>query len=105
MTMGATSVELGAYDTLREVIDPELGISIIDMGLVYIIEHKPEAGLEVKMTLTSKGCPMGETITSNALAALQEKFPQMPVKVELVWEPPWTPESISPEGRKKINMV
>jgi metal-sulfur cluster biosynthetic enzyme len=52
-------IQIEVYNTLKNVIDPELGLNIIDLGLVYEIKHTPDSGIKIKMTLSIKGCPMG----------------------------------------------
>jgi metal-sulfur cluster biosynthetic enzyme len=85
-------------DALRQVIDPEVGMNIVDLGLVYRLEHT-QAGVELELTMTSPACPMGEGIAQEAEAALIAAFPGIPVQVQLVWNPPWTPERMSDHAR------
>ena len=91
------------YDTLRTCYDPEIPVNIVDLGLVYevqVADHK----IDVKMTLTARGCGMGGYIASEA----EEKLLELPgvaeAKVELVWDPPWDPRMISPAGRKILGL-
>ncbi|KAB2910010.1 MAG: metal-sulfur cluster assembly factor [Ignavibacteriales bacterium] len=88
-------------EKLSYVIDPELGLNIVEMGLVYETIIKEDVIL-VKMTLTTPGCPMHDTIVTNAEKTLQRAFPQYRIFIDLVWEPAWTPEALSPEAKKKI---
>ena len=88
-----------ARGALRRVIDPELGFSIIDLGLVYAVEETEPGKLRVEMTLTSPGCPAGAQIMGEADAALRELEGVEDVEIELVWEPFWTPERIDPKIR------
>ena len=89
-----------AWQALRGVDDPEIGVSIVDVGLVYAVEADAER-VRVRMTMTSAACPMGEDLVEDARAALARAFPGAPdVEVELVWDPPWTPERMSPEARE-----
>ena len=84
---------------LRQVIDPEVGINIVDLGLVYLIEVTPER-LRVEMTMTSPACPMGEMIVDEVYVALAEALPATcQPDVRLVWEPPWNPSMMSEESR------
>lgn len=98
---GASSPEVArAWQALRDVDDPEIGVSIVDVGLVYAVEADAER-IRVRMTMTSAACPMGEDLVDDARAALERAFPEVPdVEVELVWDPPWTPERMSPEARE-----
>ncbi len=83
---------------LRHVKDPEIGLSIIDLGLVYDIEID-NGDVAVKMTLTSPGCPVGPEILSDAERAVSMLDGVKSVDIELVWEPFWTPERIDPKVR------
>lgn len=81
-------------DALRDVVDPEVGMNIVDLGLVYGVETSDDR-IAVRMTMTSAGCPMSETILESARAALQAAAPSASIELELVWEPPWTPDMMS----------
>lgn len=98
----ASQVELKIYDCLKQVLDPEVGLNIIDMGLVYTIQYKPDTGIHIDMTLTSKGCPLGGSIQSEIERVIQANFPDVPLDVQIVWEPKWTIQFISAEGRKQL---
>ena len=89
---------------LRQVKDPEINLNIVDLGLVYDIEVRPEGGVTVKMTLTSPGCPSGPEIISDAERAVRALPDSGDVNVELVWEPFWTPERIEPKVRAFLGM-
>lgn len=87
---------------LRRINDPELGINIVDLGLVYRIARSPER-LEVAITLTTPSCPLGEMLVIEATEELRRRFPDgPPIHVELVWDPPWTPERMSEAARQQI---
>ena len=86
-------------DALRAVDDPEAGMNIVELGLVYGVEANPPAA-RVRMTMTSPACPLGDYLTDAVRDALLARFPEITqVEVELVWEPPWTPERMSEEAR------
>ena len=84
---------------LRQVKDPELGLNIIDIGLVYDVAVSDEGAVHVKMTLTSPGCPAGPEIMGDAKQTVEALEGVTAVEVELVWEPYWTPEKIEPKVR------
>ena len=84
---------------LRGVKDPELGLNIVDLGLVYETEANDEGDVKVKMTLTSPGCPSGPEILYDAKMVLQDLEGVRSVDVELVWEPFWTPDRMDPRVR------
>jgi metal-sulfur cluster biosynthetic enzyme len=87
-------------EALRQVIDPEIGVNIIDLGLVYDIDITPEQ-VRIRMTMTSPACPMADMIIGDIDAVLDVVLPgHYRVAVELVWDPPWTPEMMEPEARR-----
>jgi probable FeS assembly SUF system protein SufT len=94
---------------LKTCYDPEIPVNIVDLGLIYSLEIKPQEGggnlVEVKMTLTAPGCGMGPSIASDA----QRKILTIPgvtdAQVDVVWDPPWSAERISQEGKQKLGMV
>lgn len=94
--------ETGVRDALRRVIDPELGINVVDLGLVYGIEIG-EAHVRVVMTMTSPACPLGDYLKDTAAAAIEaEVAADRGVEVVLVSEPPWTPDMMTDEGRREL---
>jgi len=89
-------------EALRSVEDPEAGMSIVDLGLVYAVEEGAE-GVRVEMTLTSPSCPLGPLLVDEVVAAVRGVLPGTPdVRVDLVWDPPWTPERMSEEARSRF---
>lgn len=97
-----TPLEMAACEALAQVIDPEIGESIVDLGLVYGIEAT-EQTVRINLTMTSPACPMGEMIVDDAMAALSKALPENAhVEVALVWEPPWHPGMISAEAKDRL---
>jgi metal-sulfur cluster biosynthetic enzyme len=86
---------------LSQVIDPEVGIDIVDLGLIYGVAVAGDA-VDIRMTMTSPACPLGEHLVGEVERVLDERFPDAAISVELVWEPAWNPDRISLEGRKKL---
>ncbi len=87
---------------LRGVYDPEIGINIVDLGLVYRAEREPD-GIAVAISLTTPSCPLGEMLIEEAREALQARFPTVPsICVELVWDPPWSPDRMSEAARRQL---
>ncbi len=85
---------------LETVIDPELGIDIVNLGLIYGVEFDDATGdTEIKMTLTTMGCPLADILTEAILDCLNEVPEVNQVDVKLVWYPPWTPEKMSRYAR------
>jgi metal-sulfur cluster biosynthetic enzyme len=96
----STIDEDAVREALRAVLDPEAGMNIVDLGLVYGIEVT-DAGVRVQMTMTSAACPMADMIVDEAHAALAGTLPpQTPVEIEMVWDPPWTPDRMSGFARE-----
>jgi metal-sulfur cluster biosynthetic enzyme len=90
--------EAAIRTALRGVKDPEAGINIVDLGLIYDVAVT-EAHVDVTMTLTSPGCPAGGQIMGDSEAAVKAVDGVESVSIELVWEPYWTPERIDPKVR------
>lgn len=89
-------------DALRGVIDPEIGLSIVDLGLVYGVDAG-EGWCDVQLTMTSAACPLGDLIVGDAKAALVDSLPEgTNVDVMLVWEPPWTPDRMTDGARARM---
>jgi len=106
MTEPATTTveETTVYEALREVYDPEIPVNVVDLGLIYEISIQLPR-VDVKMTLTAMGCPMaGEVMTD-----VRDHLLQIPgveeAGVELVYEPPWTPERMTEDARWELGMV
>ena len=88
---------------LRQVIDPEVGANIVDMGLIYeVAVGTDNININIKMTMTSPACPMGEMILDDVRAVLADKLPGWPAEVALVWEPPWNPSMMSERTRQNF---
>ncbi len=86
-------------DALREVIDPEVGLNVVDLGLVYGIEASAER-IDVRMTMTTPACPLGEAIVESARNAIRAAAPEVrDIEIELVWDPPWNPDMMSEIAR------
>lgn len=87
---------------LKSVEDPEAGMNIVDLGLVYGIAVEP-GRVRVEMTMTSPACPVGAYLVDESAAAIRAVAPAgTDVQVDLVWEPPWTPERMSPEAQSRF---
>jgi len=102
------NVESMVWEQLKTCFDPEIPVNIVDLGLVYgmTVTAKPEGGsiVEVKMTLTAQGCGMGGSIAMDAKQKLMGIPGVAEANVDLVWEPPWNPQMISPEGRERLGI-
>ena len=102
--MTTTNVDEGTIlETLRQVIDPELGCNIVDLGLVYGVTITG-GKVTVKLTLTTPGCPMHESIAWGVQMVLLNLDSVEEVDVELVWDPPWSPAMMSDYGRTFVGV-
>ncbi len=99
----AAAVVARAIDALHEVFDPETGINVWDLGLIYGV-HLDEATrtLQVRMTFTTRACPLRDSMTAGVERRLSQLDEVAAVEVEETFEPPWTPERITPEGRAAL---
>ena len=86
---------------LRSVVDPEIGLNIVDLGLIYEIKIQ-NGKAEVKMTLTTPGCPMHATISRDVKEKVESVSGIQEAIVQIVWDPPWSVDRISPEAKKEL---
>jgi metal-sulfur cluster biosynthetic enzyme len=90
---------------LMNVKDPEIDCNIVDLGLVYGINVNENNDVDLKITLTSLGCPLTETLVRDVNKTLGA-MPQIgKINVQIVWDPPWTPERMTEEGKKKLDLL
>jgi metal-sulfur cluster biosynthetic enzyme len=90
---------------LRAVIDPELGVNIVDLGLVCDIAVDPGGTVAIAMTLTTPGCPLGGFLEDEIRACLTQLPQVRDVLVELVWEPPWKPAAMSDAAKEQLGWL
>jgi metal-sulfur cluster biosynthetic enzyme len=90
---------------IKAVIDPELGLNIVDLGLIYSMEIAEDGRITITMTLTTPGCPLHASFAQEIERVLWQSIPELTgVFIELVWDPPWNPMMISPEGRALLGI-
>lgn len=94
----AAKKEQKILQALSRVIDPEVGLDIVTMGLIYNVHADKPGTVGVDMTLTTPGCPMSGYLQGAARQAVAEACPDDSVSIRLVWDPPWTPAMISRDG-------
>ena len=90
-------------EAMKNIIDPEIGVNIVDLGLVYGLQESDDGALLINMTLTSAGCPLTDVIeeqTGDALDGVVEAF-----RINWVWMPPWGPEKITEDGREMLRAI
>lgn len=105
MLENLTITEKSILERIRTVIDPEVEVNIVDLGLIYEVNHnEEEKKIHVIMTLSARGCPVGDVIMQHVETVVKAFLPEYEITVELTWEPQWTPELITDEGKKILNM-
>jgi metal-sulfur cluster biosynthetic enzyme len=90
-------------EALRDVVDPELGINVVDLGLVYGVDVDGERVATLDMTLTSAACPLTDVIEEQAREALEGVVSDF--RINWVWMPPWGPENITEDGREQLRAL
>jgi len=90
-------------DSLKQCMDPEIPINVVDMGLIYGVNVTDDNKVDIKMTMTTRGCPLHDTLVSDVKRYVNKVPGVSTINVEIVWEPAWTPEKMSEEGKKLIN--
>ena len=99
----ATVTKDEVLEALHDVFDPEIPVNVVDLGLIYGIEVD-DGNVDVKMTLTFAGCGMGPYIAQQAEWRIAEIEGVEDVNVEMVFEPPWTPDQITEDGKKLLGL-
>ena len=90
-------------EVLKNVYDPEIPVNIVDLGLVYGVDVDDEGNVRIRLTLTAPGCPAAGLVVMQAEEMVKQYVPEAKdVRVELVFDPPWDPRRITPEGRKLL---
>lgn len=87
-------------EVLKTVIDPEVEVNIVDLGLIYNVDYDGDKFFDITMTLSTPACPIGDTIVMSVIQAVKDEYPEHEVNAQLTFDPPWTPEMISEEGKK-----
>jgi metal-sulfur cluster biosynthetic enzyme len=90
-------------EALKEVIDPELGVNIYDLGLIYDLQEAEDKSLLINMTLTSAGCPLTDVIEEQTAASLDGVVDAF--RINWVWMPPWGPERITEDGKEQMRAI
>lgn len=90
-----------ALQQLKTVIDPELGINVVDLGLIYDLKIE-DGHINVLMTLTTPGCPLHDSIAGGVKRVLEQIDGVRDVRVQVTWNPPWTPERMSKEALRQL---
>jgi metal-sulfur cluster biosynthetic enzyme len=100
--------ETDVMSALKQVYDPEIPVNIVDLGLIYGVHFQPapedKQDVTVEMTLTAQGCPAHVTIGENVKARVEQLPGVRTASVNVVWNPPWTPERLSADARKQLGI-
>ncbi|MBK7665980.1 MAG: metal-sulfur cluster assembly factor [Sphingobacteriaceae bacterium] len=96
--------EIEILHFLKEVIDPELEINIIDMGLVYKVNYDKDGEITIDLTLSTNHCPMGDVIVNSIKACLARQFPKFDIVINMVWEPQWSRDFLTPAAKKQLGI-
>jgi metal-sulfur cluster biosynthetic enzyme len=99
---GGPATEEAVREALKHVVDPELGVNIVDLGLVYGVEISEEGVISIEYTLTTMGCPIGPLIEHQMQSFLENVPGVTSVEAEMVLRPPWTPEMMSEEAKAAL---
>jgi metal-sulfur cluster biosynthetic enzyme len=98
------SLDPDLLECLLDVTNPEIGLSVVDLGLVYRATRN-ESGIEVELTLTARSCPLGEMLIEEARERLADRFRDVSrIGIGLVWHPPWKPDLINDRGRELLGL-
>lgn len=99
-----TIFEIEVLDLLKNVMDPEIEINIVDLGLIYKLNFDGKDKIDIDLTFSTPSCPLGDTIVANIKAIIEQNYPNMSTNVNIVFEPRWSTNLISEEGKKILGM-
>ncbi len=97
-----TVTESQVYDALKKCMDPEIPVNVVDLGLIYGVKVDSGKDVDIKMTMTTRGCPLHDTLVSDVKRYVGKINGIGDIKVEIVWDPPWTLEKMNPDVRDKL---
>ena len=103
--MSVMATEDDVLEAMKDVVDPELGINVVDLGLVYAVTVDDANIATVDMTLTSAACPLTDVIEDQTLNALVGSGLVTEIKINWVWNPPWGPDKITDDGREQLRAL
>ena len=96
--------ELATLELLKTVMDPEIEINIVDLGLIYELKYNGENEINIDLTFSTPSCPLGETIITNIKETIVQKHPSTHTNVNVVFEPKWTSALVSDKGKKILGL-
>lgn len=102
---GGEGLKEKIIQALRQIYDPEIPVNIYDLGLVYRLDIDEQGRACIEMTLTAPGCPVAQSFPGTVECAVREVPGVTDARVELVWDPPWTPERMTEAARLQLGML
>jgi len=99
-----TLFEMEILELLKNVMDPEIEINIVDLGLIYEITYDGDKNINIEMTFSTPACPLGDTIVTNIKETIKQKYADFITNIEIVFDPPWSTDLVSEEGKKILGM-
>lgn len=97
-----TVTESQVYDALKKCMDPEIPVNVVDLGLIYGVKVDSGKDVDIKMTMTTRGCPLHDTLVSDVKRYVGKINGIGNINVEIVWDPPWSLDKMNPEVREKL---
>jgi FeS assembly SUF system protein len=98
-------IEARVVEVLRTIFDPEIPVNIYELGLIYGLDVEPTGDVSIRMTLTAPGCPVAQTFPGEVESKVLGVPGVKGAKVELVWEPPWSPDNMSDAAKLELGML
>ena len=99
-----TQFEFDTLELLKNVMDPEVEINIVDMGLIYELYYDGEKKVNIVMTFSTPACPLGETIKTAITETIKQKYPDFTTTIDVVFHPEWSTEMVSEEGKRILGL-
>ncbi len=99
-----TQFELETLELLKNVMDPEIEINIVDLGLIYELYYDGDTKVNIVMTFSTPACPLADTIKTNITETIIQKHPTFTVSIDVVFDPLWTTALISEEGKRVLGL-
>jgi len=105
VSVDKVKLEERVVEALKQIYDPEIPVNIYDLGLIYEIRIDEKGVVEVDMTLTTPGCPVAQTFPGTVESAVREVEGVTAARVDLVWEPPWSPDNLSEAAKLDLGLL
>ena len=96
--------EMELLELLKNVMDPEIEINIVDLGLIYEINYDGDKSIAIEMTFSTPSCPLGDSIVTSIKEVIKQKYPDYTTTIEIVFDPPWSADLVSEEGKRILGL-